>query len=521
MDITYRQLFKITIIFLIFFLVFGLYPEINAKAGFEKKLAVFIETPENKQTEPKSHSDFALSVKKLMEFKFINNKVAAEMYLVPKNSIQNSIQSLQISDYYGLVVINFSISDKQQERGFTRRVFKSDEPDISLHFSSTYSDIENDRIIKKSQTNFEAKSQRNWFETAEDEMDLHKQFQNKPEPVEYLIQRVVDSLTKNIPMQKMMFSNSDNRISAAFFIDSSFIEFSESHWLNKYENMILYSSHVLDRQFGHGLDVKLLVTANIRKDRSVSMNRLFRTLKMNEENLSERLIVYLINNNDRKEYFLSNRYDNIGLAEIGRNQILINEVPSPTLRQSEWQSMYNALTLLHEIGHTFGAVHVSDKYSIMNHNLTWLATNEFDPVNKQIVSDALSGKLTFVNKEDYLMYVTDLILSSEYYLVDIPSFYYNFFKRKSDSLVFQSLSQSEKYKPFLYAASGFGYLENRQFQHAESEFTKALEYLPTQASLYYYLSLCTEGETSKSYLTKAYQMGYYLAEAEFHALNKQ
>ncbi|KAA3637596.1 MAG: hypothetical protein DWP97_00655, partial [Calditrichaeota bacterium] len=131
-----------------------------------------------------------------------------------------------------------------------------------------------------------------------------------------------------------------------------------------------------------------------------------------------------------------------------------------------------------------------------------------------------SGRLTFLVKEDYLRYVTDLILASNYYLVDIPSFYYNFFKRKSDSLLFQSFSESDKYKPFLYAASGFGYMEGRQFKLAETEFKKALEYLPTQASLYYYLSLCTEGETSESYLETAYQMGYYLAEIEFHTINR-
>jgi hypothetical protein len=243
-------------------------------------------------------------------------------------------------------------------------------------------------------------------------------------------------------------------------------------------------------------------------------------LKQNKENLKERLVVYLINNNDREDYFLSNQYDNIGLAEIGRSQILINEIPAPTVDQTEWQAMYNSLTLLHEIGHTFGAVHVSDKYSIMNHNLTWLAANEFDPLNRQIVNDALEGKIVFVKKEDYLGYVTDLILASDYYLVDIPSFYYNFFKRKSDSLLFQSFSKSERYKPFLYAASGYGYMEGRQYKLAELEFIKALEYLPTQASFYYYLSLCTEGDESRLYLEKASKMGYYLAEIGHQSINK-
>jgi hypothetical protein len=241
------------------------------------------------------------------------------------------------------------------------------------------------------------------------------------------------------------------------------------------------------------------------------MSALFKAIKKSDLPVENRLSILLLNKNNRVEYFTSGRYDKVGLAEIGKNQIIVNELPSPENRQSDWQPFHNSLILIHEIGHTLGAIHVSDQFSVMNKSLNWLASDRFDPFNTTIVTDALSGKLKFNNKIKYLSYLADLLLTTDYHLVDIPYMFYTFINGSDRSPLFKKLNENNEYKPFILAASGYGYMQNNFHDKAAEDFRQAIQYLPMEASLYYYLSLVTTGEESARALKKAAAAGYWEA----------
>lgn len=352
-----------------------------------------------------------------------------------------------------------------------------------------------------------------WFEFDHDPVSsqLITFLRSKPEPKEYVLQRAVERLFHDLPKTSHMKTLGDNLISSMLFIDSSFIKHARTNWENKLNLLMAVASNSLNKQFGYGLHIGKTDLISLTSEDDFSMLHLFRSLKRHHLKIDERISVFLLNKNNRVDYFASTTYDNIGLAEIGRKQIILNELPSPKKNETVWQSFYNSLTLIHEIGHTFGAIHVSDKNSIMNHTTNWIASDRFDPFNKQIVIDALQGNLRFDNKLAYLTYVGNLLLQSDYHLVDFPPFFYSFFKEKSDSALFNAFKANKSFKPIILAVSGYGYLQNGFHKNAEADLRKAIQLLPNQASLYYYLSQCLTGKDAKEAMRKAEQLGYYAA----------
>jgi len=206
--------------------------------------------------------------------------------------------------------------------------------------------------------------------------------------------------------------------------------------------------------------------------------------------------------------------DEIGLSQLGRRLVLVNLVPRETSGDTIWYTLANALTVLHEIGHTLGAIHVSDMNSVMTHYATWIGSARFDPVNRQIVRAALDGRLTFEDPASYLAFVSNVLTTTAYNLADYPAFFHEYLSYRGNRKLSDTLRAAIGRKSYLWAADGYGLLMAGRKEEAARLFRKALRGDPHQASLYFYLSEATEGAESVKARRTAARMGYLMADDE-------
>ncbi len=206
--------------------------------------------------------------------------------------------------------------------------------------------------------------------------------------------------------------------------------------------------------------------------------------------------------------------DEIGLSQLGRRLVLVNLVPREEPGDTVWYTLTNALTVLHEIGHTLGAIHVSDMNSVMTHYATWIGSPRFDPVNRQIVRAALDGRLTFEDPAGYLTFVSNVLTNTAYNLADYPAFFHEYLSYRGNRRLADTLRAAIGRKSYLWAADGYGLLMAGRKSEAARLFRKALREDPHQASLYFYLSEATEGAESAKARRTAARMGYLMADNE-------
>jgi len=333
-----------------------------------------------------------------------------------------------------------------------------------------------------------------------------------PEPKNYIIERAITRLYSFIKPQIHKKAEFDKTRAINLYIDSSYIRNNGSDWeLNLY-TMIEYSSELLYHQFGTGLYINQIITINVDSSNILNMNSLFRLLKWKTDLSDDTINIFIFNRNDPWEYFFGANYDNIGIAELGKNNVIINEIPLPQKGKSEWSPYYSSLTLLHELGHILGAVHVSDINSIMSHQLTWMGSDNFDPFNRKIVVSALGCDLNFDDPVAYIAYVSALLTDISYYRVDYPQIFYEFISQANSAEARNRFYDAINRGSYLAAVKGYDFLRKGMKKQAIELFKQAIKTDPKQACLYYYLSLATEGEEAKQALEEAARLGYYLAQ---------
>lgn len=202
------------------------------------------------------------------------------------------------------------------------------------------------------------------------------------------------------------------------------------------------------------------------------------------------------------------RRTEVGLSQLGRRFVVMSLLPFSDSVDSVWYPIRNSLTLLHEVGHSFGALHVSDAHSVMSPYTTWTNSDLFDPVNARIVEAALDGRLTFEDPVVYLGFVSGVLASTPYSLADYPSFFHDYLSYGDNRRIRGRLREAIGRQSFLLAVDGYQLLASGKEKAAAQYFRRAMEFDPHQAALYYYLSLAATGEEALEAREAAAGMGY-------------
>ena len=353
----------------------------------------------------------------------------------------------------------------------------------------------------------------NWLDEAMSRT-MTNRMRRLTEPREFVMQRAVARLLEQFPQRSIVSPQTNQGIPLYWYIDSSYIKQHGVSWRKQVQRLSEVSSQIFESQFGVSLvDRPLTVVAVPSEESGTTLNTL-ETIKKLIPLKADGLVIFLFNRQTAADYFLHSTVETVGMTEIGQRVIVVNDVTLPQGNEF-WQAYYTSNILIHEIGHAFGGVHVSDRSSVMNHTVSLVSGGRFDRLNRLIIGEALSGSLPFDSFAPYVELVIAAIDKTGYTLADIPWFAYHFMFKNDTYTKEKKFYSQPLYKPYYIAATGYNYMLKGERSQAAERFEEAIRLLPKQGSFYYYLAqTAPELITRQNSLSLAAQAGYYMAKVK-------
>lgn len=346
---------------------------------------------------------------------------------------------------------------------------------------------------------------KNWYNSEIMSMRGNENIVGRAEPYEFVIQRAVDRLLSNIKLPERKPNISKNMIPLNIYLGNDLDSSIRIRNENYYKQIINYASNQFYNQFSFGLDLKGIERIDSLIDDESFYNS---QLNSNYHFFIDTIKTFIFSQFDFWEYYNSSRITEIGHSRLGNRVIRIKLFPEREQSGYDWNNYFNSLTLLHEIGHSFGAIHASDINSIMNYSYSWVGPKSYDPVNAKIIKASLQGKIHPLDAAKYLAFISQTLQNTDYGLIDFPSFFYDFLRLENNKKYFAKLKGAIGYRPYLLAIDGYAMLKEGEYEKAANLFREAIRYEPEQASLQYYLSLVTKGKESFQARREALKRGY-------------
>lgn len=205
------------------------------------------------------------------------------------------------------------------------------------------------------------------------------------------------------------------KITAIIWADNSFREIYPFDWQERIRKITEISNNIMRDELGIELEILSINEWEVNFDKS---------LKQTYQKLDQKSA------QDKYSFNIGITYDNslmtdvtdrsfLGLAKPMTPLIAITCQPTfPGL--SYWAPVLEAITLVHEVAHAFGGLHVPDEYSIMHPSSSGLAF-KFDEINRHIINTMYQDFMSIDELKRNEKYISNMIhLNDNLYTNRIP-----------------------------------------------------------------------------------------------------
>lgn len=305
-------------------------------------------------------------------------------------------------------------------------------------------------------------------------------------------------------------SNSQNsetvkKLKISFWADETYRETFPKEWQERIRRIATFASDILHSQFGIELEVYTLNKWDSKFESS--LKETFQKFEQKPVSFTDVIRVGVTFDKDLANKVTDRNY--LGLAKPLGNVIVITGQPSfPGMQY--WNPIEEAITLVHEIAHQLGAMHVPNESSIMNPLVANLSFR-FDEANKNIVKEMSKDFFDIDVKQRTKNYINILIdMNENKFKNQLPiltsisrqiySLNYHYFGGRPSG--FRKKTIMNLVQDSIYAQAVWGITEYNlnHFEKSVELLSKLVKLKPDFAEAHWYLSLALKemGDTTEA-----------------------